>query len=138
MVIMERQSGLWEMKCPKCESEQIVKNGKVTLKDKSSIQKYRCRACTQRFNERTGTAMARLRTPLMLVSLAINIRTEGMGVRATGRALEKSHSTISRWEQRLAAQANKWSPAAPVGAEVTIEGDEVYTRVGENLSPHSK
>jgi transposase-like protein len=136
MVKMERQSGLWEMKCPKCESEQTVKNGKVTLKDKTSIQKYRCRACTQRFNERTGTAMARLRTPLMLVSLAINIRTEGMGVRATGRALEKSHSTISRGEQRLAAQANKWSPAAPVGAEVTIEGDEVYTRVGENISPH--
>jgi hypothetical protein len=28
------------MKCPKCESEQIVKNGKVNLKDKSRLQKY--------------------------------------------------------------------------------------------------
>jgi transposase-like protein len=46
--------------CPKCESEQIVKNGKVTLKDNSRIQKYSCRACTQRFNERTGAPTARL------------------------------------------------------------------------------
>jgi transposase-like protein len=126
------------MKCPKCESEQVVKNGKVTLKDKSSIQKYRCRGCTQRFNERTGTPMARLRTPVMLVEMAIKARTEGMGVRATGRVLDKSHSTISRWEQRLAAKADNWSPVAPKGAEVTIEGDEVYTRGGENLSPRSQ
>jgi transposase-like protein len=54
------------MKCPKCESEQTVKSGKVTLKDNSIIQKYRCRACTQRFNERAGTPMARLRTPAMM------------------------------------------------------------------------
>jgi transposase-like protein len=135
IVIMERQSGLWEMNCPKCESEKIVKNGKVSLKDNSSIQKYICRACAQRFNERTGTPMARLRTPVMLVSLAIKARTEGMGVRATGRVLDKSHSTIIRWEQRLAAKAEQWLPAAPSRAEVTIEGDEVYTRVGENLSP---
>jgi transposase-like protein len=126
------------MKCPKCESEKVVKNGKVNLKDKSSIQKYRCRGCTQRFNERTGTPMARLRAPVMLVEMAIKARTEGMGIRATGRVVDKSHSTISRWEQRLAAKVEKWSPAAPEGAEVTIEGDEVYTRVGENLSPLSE
>ena len=71
----------------------------------------------------------------MLVSLALNVRTEGMGIRATGRAFQKSHSTIMRWEQRLAAQTAQWSPPAPLGADVTVEGDEVYTRVGENLPP---
>jgi hypothetical protein len=30
-----------------------------------------------------------------------------------------------------------WSPPAPEGGEVTIEGDELYTRVGENLPPRS-
>jgi hypothetical protein len=47
----------------------------------------------------------------------------------------KSHSTIIRWEQRLAAQASQWSVAAPEGGDVTVEGDEVYTRVDENLPP---
>jgi transposase len=71
----------------------------------------------------------------MVVSLALNVRTEGMGVRATGRSFGKSHSTIIRWERRLANQASQGSPPAPGGAEVTLEGDEVYTRVSENLPP---
>jgi hypothetical protein len=69
------------------------------------------------------------------LSLALNVHTEGLGLRATGRVLGKSHATIIRWEQRLAAQVKSWSPPAPAGADVTLEGDGVYTRVGENLPP---
>lgn len=79
--------------------------------------------------------MARLRTPSGTVSTAINVRSEGLGIRATGRSFGKSHSTIIRWERRLAAQTEHWSPPAPAGSDVTLEGDEVYTRVGENLPP---
>jgi len=123
------------MNCSDCQSERVVKNGKITLQDDRPIQKYLCKACGKQFNQRTGTPMARLRTRSMLVSLALNVRTEGMGVRATGRSFGKSHSTIIRWEQRVAQQKAQWSPPAPDQAEVTIEGDEVYTRVGENLPP---
>jgi transposase-like protein len=123
------------MKCPKCQSEKVAKNGKTRLKDGSPIQKYLCVGCEKQFNERTGTVMARLRTPVELVAIAMNVRTEGMGLRAAGRVLGKSHSTIIEWERRLSNQVSQWSPAAPAEAEVTIEGDEVYTRVGENLSP---
>jgi hypothetical protein len=77
--------------------------------------------------------MARLRTPaMMVVSMAIKARTEGMGVRATGRVLDKSHATIIRWEQRLEAQVEKWSPAAPIRAEVTIS---IYSRRREPFPP---
>ena len=79
--------------------------------------------------------MARLRTSPEVVSAAINVRTEGLGVRATGRSFGKSHASIIRWERRLAEQGNDWSPPAPEGSEVTLEGDEVYTRVGENRPP---
>jgi hypothetical protein len=58
-------------------------------------------------------------------------RSEAKGVRASGRVLNKSHSTILRWQQRLAEQADAWSPPAPEGSEVTLENDELYTRVGE-------
>ena len=78
--------------------------------------------------------MSRLRTDSLIVSYAISARTEGMGIRATGRTFGKAHSTISRWEQRFAEQLEKWSPAAET-EEVTVEGDEVYTRVGKNLPP---
>lgn len=123
------------MHCPDCQSQQIVKNGKNTLQDGTAIQKYLCKACGQQFNDRTGTPMAPLRTPSTLVALAMNVRTEGMGVRATGRSFGKSHSTILRWENRLAQQASQWSPPAPKQADITVEGDEVYTRVGKNVPP---
>jgi len=123
------------MHCPKCESQQIVRNGKVSLQDGNTVQKYLCKDCRKQFNDRSGTPMARLRTAATIVTLAMNVRTEGMGVRATGRSFGKSHSTILRWENRLANQLSQWSPAAPAKADITVEGDEVYTRVGENLPP---
>lgn len=125
------------MECPICRSNQVVKRGFDKLKDGTAIQRYRCKTCGKRFNERTGTPMARLRSSSEVISYAIGARTEGMGVRATGRTFGKSHTTILRWEARLADQAEQWSPPAPQGSDVTVEGDEVYTRVGENLPPQS-
>ncbi len=77
--------------------------------------------------------MARLRTPRSVVATALNSRTEGLGARATGRIFGKSHSTILRWEERLANWVDAWSPPAPAEREVTLAGDDVYTRVAENL-----
>lgn len=95
-------SGLEPMHCPECESQQVVKNGKVTLRDGAVVQKDVCKACCKQFNDRTGTPMAGLRTASTIVTLALNVRTESMGVRATGRSFGKAHSTILRWEERLA------------------------------------
>jgi hypothetical protein len=81
------------------------------------------------------SAPARLRAPNSGVVTALNSRTEVMGARAAGRTFGKSHSTILRWEERLANQDDAWSPPAPADQEVTLEWDEVYTRVGENLPP---
>jgi hypothetical protein len=58
-----------------------------------------------------------------------------MGARATARTLEKSHSTILGWEQRLAQKSADWSPPAPSDKDITLEGDELYTRVHGNFSP---
>lgn len=68
--------------------------------------------------------MARLRTSSLVVSYAA--RTEGMEVRAADRTFGKSHTTIMRWEKRLADQVEHWSPPAPAGSDVTVKGDEVY------------
>ena len=126
------------MDCPTCHSQTVVKNGATKRQDGSVVQKYLCKGCNRQFNERSGTPMSRLRTSSVIVGAALTVRTEGLGMRATGRSFGKSHSTIIRWEQRLAQQASEWSPPAPAGSAVTLEGDEVYTRVGENLPPRRK
>lgn len=81
------------------------------------------------------TPLARLRTPVSTVSKVLKVRTEGLGVRATGRVFELSHSTILCWEQRLAAKVADWSPSAPKDQDITVEGDELYTRVKRNFPP---
>jgi transposase-like protein len=81
--------------------------------------------------------MARLRTESAVVGYALKARTEGIGARAAGRTFDKSHTTILRWEKRLSQQLEQWSPPAPEQSEITIEGDEIYTRIGENLPPRS-
>lgn len=122
------------MNCVYCKSERIVKNGKGQAHGQR-IQTYRCKDCGRRFNERSGTPIARLRTAPEVIAMAMNVRREGLGIRATGRVLKKSAASIITWEQRFSAQLSNWSPNAPEGGDVTLEGDEVYTRVGENLPP---
>jgi len=41
------------------------------------------------------------------------MKSEGMGIRASGRVLEKSHASIMGWEQKLATLSQQWSPPAP-------------------------
>jgi len=88
----------------------MIKYGSKRLKEGSRLQTYLCKSCNKRSNKRTGSPMARLRTPTETVSLALKMRTEGMGIRASGRVLEKSHATIIRWEKRLVAKESDWSP----------------------------
>lgn len=124
------------MNCPYC-NHVAGKNGKDKHADGKVIQTYLCKVCDKRFNERTATPMARLRTPVATVSKVLKVRTEGLGVRATGRACDVSHSTIIRWEQRVASKEADWSPSAPKDADITVEGDELYTRVKRNSPPSS-
>lgn len=122
------------MNCPYC-NQIAVKNGKELHGDGTVIQTYRCKACNKRFNERTATPMARLRTPIATLSRVLKVRTEGLGVRATGRAFNLSHSTVMRWEQRIADKVANWSPAVPKNHDIAVEGDELYTRVERNFPP---
>ena len=79
--------------------------------------------------------MQRLRTSVATVSKALKGRTEGLGVRASARVFDVSHSRVIRWEQRVASKASDWSPSKPKETDITVEGDELYTRVERNFPP---
>jgi transposase-like protein len=98
------------MNCPHCQSQQVIKNGKHYLQDGTPMQNYLCKDYGKRFSERTGTPMARLRTPTSTVSIALKMRSEGMGVRSSGRVLDKSHSTILRWQLRISHELKDQCP----------------------------
>ena len=123
------------MKCPYCDATSLIKYGKQLLKNGTRLQVYRCHECGKRSNERTATPMARLRSSPEVVAYALKMRSEGGGIRATARVFNKSHATISNWERHLVQQAADWSPPAAEASDITVEGDELYTRVRENLPP---
>lgn len=65
---------LWseKMNFVHCQSKKVGKNGIKLLKSNNDVlQQYVCNHCVRRFNERTGTPMAGLRTSVELVEMAL-------------------------------------------------------------------
>lgn len=114
------------MKCVYCQSERVVKNGKGQL-SAQIIQRYFSHECGRRFNERSGTPMERLRVAPEVISMAMKVRSEGLGFRAIGRVLDKSGGSIIYWEKRPSSQISNWSPPSPEGSEITLEVYRVHT-----------
>ncbi len=119
--------------CSYCSSAKLSLRCKRARQDGSVAQQWLCRDCGKRFNERTGTPLARLRTSVERVERVLKMRSEGMGIRAAGRVEGVHPKTVARWEARLDRQAPAWSPAVAEGSDVTVEADELYTRVEKNL-----
>jgi hypothetical protein len=74
------------------------------------------------------TPIANLQAPIETIASAMKGRNEGLGIRATGRVLGVAANSVINWEKQLATAISNWSPPAPTSGEVTIDGDEVYTR----------
>ena len=71
------------LNCPYCSSKRIIKYGIDTLKIGTKLQRYKCKDCRKQFNERTGTPMSRLGTSSENPAMAMKMRSEGNGLRAT-------------------------------------------------------
>jgi len=77
--------------------------------------------------------MQDLKSPISKVASVIRIRSEGLGLRATGRCFGIHKNTVTQWERQFASQK------APLMLytlchefiKLTFEGDELYTVVGK-------
>ena len=75
------------MKCPKCNSTNHVKNGKVGQK-----QRHKCKSCGCNFTKSTRQGY-----PKSKKKLALQMYIEGIGFRQIGRILKVSYGTIFGW-----------------------------------------
>ena len=81
--------------------------------------------------------MEGLKSPISKVALALKMRSEGLGLRATGRVLGSDKKTVTSWEERFAGQKSTlmlYSLCYDF-ISLTFEGDELYTIVGERTEP---
>lgn len=106
------------MKCPKCSSSKIFKNGYRRGK-----QCFRCRKCGRQF------VLNPKKQPYPLIKqLCLKMYLNGMGLRGIERVTEIHHTTIMNWIK----DAGLDLPDAPEDSEIPeiTEIDELQTFIG--------
>ena len=109
------------IKCNRCKSEQVVKEGISRGK-----QRYKCKRCKSRFVPHTPKITDKLQQEIL------ELYTEGTGIRSIARFLSISHTTVIRHIRKL---DEKHKPVIPLRAE-HIEIDELYLYVGSKKRRH--
>lgn len=119
--------------CPECESlGPHQSKGIRRCKTVDPVRRWLCRGCKRGFTKRTGTVLSGLRTAGGTVASALHARSEGCGVRSTGRLVGKTHGSVMRWERRIEKLGAALPEELPEDFVPVIESDEVYTKVGHN------
>ena len=128
---------LLQIKCPTCHSAVLQSHTTYTTQCHGRRTLYKCTNCPTDFSETKKTLMAGLKTPVSVIWHVVQARTEGMGLNAAARTLEKAKNTILAWESKcrdLHRMLFLYAVVHEFLASV-IEGDEAYTKVQQNVPP---
>ncbi len=125
------------LKCPDCESSDVPCFKRYETINNGTRKLYQCANCQSIFSETRNTAMEGIKSPISRVACALKLRSEGLGLRATGRVLQANKRTITEWERRFADQKESLMLYAFCHefVSLTFEGDELYTIVGKRTAP---
>lgn len=123
--------------CPNCRSLDVETCKLYPTVHNGARRLYQCTGCETLYSETRSTPMENLKSPISKVASALRIRSEGMGLRATGRVMGANKTTITRWERRFADQKETLMLYAFCHqfVSLTFEGDELYTVVGKRTVP---
>jgi transposase-like protein len=95
------------MNCKYCDSEKVVKHGKVGNK-----QRFLCKDCGHKFIE--GSEFPKMRTESRIISSSIDFYFEGLSTRKIATQIEKlygvhvDHVTVLRWILKYSALVSKY------------------------------
>ena len=99
--------------CPKCQSIEVVKNGKVQGK-----QRYKCKSCSLQFTRLTPRGR-----PAQEKAMAVTLYTLGLSIRAIARLIGVSPTAVLKWIKTFAKTHNE-KPAP--GDAILVELDEMW------------
>ena len=104
------------MKCVKCASENICKNGLILKK-----QRYKCKNCNYNFT--TGRPCK----PLYLKRLVLELYLEGLGFRSIGRILKVSNVSVYNWIKSFGQKIEELRKNDEISV---VEMDKMHTFIG--------
>jgi len=106
------------MKCPKCKSDNKVKNGVV-----KGLQRYKCKECNYNYTvEMKSTAKS-----IDVKKFGLMLYLEGLGFQSISRLLNVSHVAVIKWIKKYGEQLKELKTDKPVKI---IELDEMHSYVG--------
>jgi putative transposase len=121
------------MTCPHCQSTTTTERPDRTA---LGYRRFRCRACTHGFNERTGTLFNYLEYPTDVVCLVVfwrhryKLSLRDVAEMFLQRGIVFTHETVRAWEQKLAPLLTEALRKRRYGAVgVSWYVDETYVRV---------
>ncbi|WP_446011964.1 IS1 family transposase [Candidatus Electrothrix sp.] len=130
---------LTELHCPECQSLKNDPFKKYNTVHNGERILLKCDECDNVFSETAGTPMQDIKSPISKVASVLKIRSEGMGLRATGRVLGMHKNTVSTWERLFGDQKETLMLYSFCHEFVSLvfEGDELYTVVGRRTDAHA-
>ena len=99
--------------CPKCQSMEVVKNGKIQGK-----QRYKCKSCSLQFTRLTPRGR-----PAQEKAMAVTLYTLGLSIRAIARLIGVSPTAVLKWIKTFAK--THYEKPAP-GDAILVELDEMW------------
>ena len=124
---------LTQRQCPECNSQNFKPHTTYTVNSGDQRTIYHC-PCGNYFSETKNTPLAGLQTPVSQIALVLEAINEGMGLNAACRTFHVGKNSIKRWLSRLGDLKETLLVYALCHQFIQqqIEGDELYTRVGQN------
>ncbi len=126
------------MNCPHCASAATTRRqGRTTL----GYQRFNCRSCKRRFNERTGTPFNDLQVPTDVALLAVlwrlryKLSFRDVAEMLLQRGVEVTHETIREWEFRFATRQSERNGTMDLAAFIDAYKEAIARRVVESYPP---
>ena len=119
------------VRCPACGGASVVRDG--FDETQAQRQRYRCKACTRRFDDLTGTALAGHHQPLRVWVLCLYFMGLNLSNRQIAAELGLNASDVQAMTEHLRRGLVTKAPAARLEGEVEI--DEVYVVAGHKGQP---
>ena len=118
-------------RCPRCGDAKVARDGRDDRQPHR--QRYRCAACSSRFDDLTGTALAGHHQPLRVWVLCLYL----MGLKLSNRQIAQELGLSQPDAQLMTEQLRTGLVARipPVRLEGEVEVDEVYVTAGHKGNP---
>ena len=119
------------VRCPHGESAAVARYGRDDTQPHR--QRYRCTACSSRFDDLTGTILAGHHQPLRVWVLCLYFMGLNLSNRQIAQELDLSQSDVQLMTEQLRTGLAARTP--PVRLEGEVEVDEVDVTAGHEGNP---